>query len=99
MRRVRLLIYDGPEEWQAAVRSREHIKPGRNELGTGIVITSRELGGAEFNPEVWAREHGYAQWDDETWHNGGSYVDPTEVLQEFVEGLAGIGEGLDGESN
>ncbi len=42
MKRVRLLIYDGPKDWIEACKRNEKLPPGRLVLGVGT-ITSIEL--------------------------------------------------------
>jgi hypothetical protein len=43
MKRVRLLIYTGPESWIDSTRERYWVKPGKNEISEGKSIESIEL--------------------------------------------------------
>jgi hypothetical protein len=48
-RRIRVLIYDGPEEWITFTHSHEWVRQGRNEVGSDRSITSIEVDEAAFD--------------------------------------------------
>ena len=90
MKRVRLLIYEGPEEWLAATRAHEIVRLGRKELGEGKSIESREIPVAVLNdPDAWLHAHGYEERFDHTWERNGCDASPLAALHEFIDELFG----------